>query len=285
MQTEFETAIARLENVKKVKDGFVARCPAHHDIHQSLSIKDENGKALLYCFAGCKYEDIIKMLDLRLNHENETPVISTTYDYTNEDGKLIYQVVRYMPKNFRQRRPDGNGGWIWDLKGVQPILYHLPEVLKAVNDGISIFCVEGEKDVETLRAQGIIATTISGGSSSQWLPQHVSYLYHARVAIIPDNDTPGKQYATRIANQLYGWCSSLKILALPVKVKGDVTDYLSDHDVQSLINIYDNTPEYTPIGAVTRDEFNAIKGHLIYLHSLWLKSSTNKNNKYNNYIL
>ena len=42
------------------------------------------------------------------------PVIEATYDYRDEAGRLTYQVVRYPPKDFRQRRPDGSGGWVWE---------------------------------------------------------------------------------------------------------------------------------------------------------------------------
>lgn len=266
MTTEFERALSQLDGLKKVGNGYIARCPCHHDIHQSLSISEgENGKALIFCHAGCRYEDIIARLNLKFNRPDIKPVIDQVYSYTDENGKLLYQVVRYKPKDFRQRRPDGNGGWIWNLNGIEPTLYHLPEVLQAVKDNQLIFAVEGERDVETLREHGLIATTISGGSSTSWTPRIISHLRHARLVLIPDNDTAGKQYAEQIARILYGWCDSLKMIHLPVAVKGDVSDYLKDHTINDLMQIVKNTPEYTPIGAVTRDEFNSLKGHIIYL--------------------
>src|SRR5262245_31781993 len=36
--------------------------------------------------------------------------ITTTYDYIDEAGQLLFQVCRYEPKDFRQRKPDGHGG-------------------------------------------------------------------------------------------------------------------------------------------------------------------------------
>ena len=50
-----------------------------------------------------------------------------TYQYTDETGVLLYEVLRYEPKTFRQRRPDGNGGWIWQLGDVRRVPYRLPE--------------------------------------------------------------------------------------------------------------------------------------------------------------
>jgi hypothetical protein len=35
--------------------------------------------------------------------------IVATYDYTDESGVLLFQVVRLVPKDFRQRRPNGTG--------------------------------------------------------------------------------------------------------------------------------------------------------------------------------
>ena len=60
------------------------------------------------------------------------------YPYYDSTGTLIYQVVRWnltpseqsrqdgAHKLIRQRRPDGRGGWLWNLQGVAPLLYNLP---------------------------------------------------------------------------------------------------------------------------------------------------------------
>ena len=46
---------------------------------------------------------------------------------------------------------------------------------------------------------------------------------------------------------------------------------LETHNVNELETLWDNTKEYIPIGAVTRDEFNSVKGHLIYIHGIFLE--------------
>ena len=51
---------------------------------------------------------------------NSQHKIVASYDYTDEFGTLLFQVVRLAPKTFRQRRPDGNGGWLWNLRGRHP---------------------------------------------------------------------------------------------------------------------------------------------------------------------
>jgi len=82
-----------------------------------------------------------------------------TYGYCDENGTLLFQVVRFEPKGFRQRRPDGRGGWIWNLKDTRRVPYLLPHLVKAVAAGETIYVPEGEKDVDNLRAIGFAATT------------------------------------------------------------------------------------------------------------------------------
>jgi len=133
--------------------------------------------------------------------------IVAKYDYTDEHGELLYQVVRYQPKNFRQRRPDGHGGWIWK-KGERQVLYHLPEVLEAP----IVFVTEGEKDVETLREHGFVATTNAGGANAPWLPEYTETLKGREVILIPDNDQPGWERVVVIARALLGRAARIFIL-------------------------------------------------------------------------
>ena len=150
-----DNLLNRLESVTKTSKGIMAKCPAHNDTIPSLSIKVANDdRILLNCFAGCKYENILKAIDLTprdlvphkdYNKGSKKLNIHKEYDYTDKDGKLLHQAVRFEGKSFSQRRPDGNGGWIWNLKGVKRTLYRLPEVIKNLNK-MTIIIVEGEKE-------------------------------------------------------------------------------------------------------------------------------------------
>jgi hypothetical protein len=93
--------------------------------------------------------------------------IVATYDYETARGEPLFQVVRLEPKDFRQRRPDGNGGWVWNLNGLEPVLYRLPELLEA-DPGHVVFIVEGEKDADALAALSLVATTSPMGAG-RWL--------------------------------------------------------------------------------------------------------------------
>ena len=171
---------------------WMARCPAHQDRLPSLSLRFVAGKLLVHCHAGCDQRTVIEALKARgLWLEGEAVqrrVITAAYDYTDEAGSLLYQVVRTDPKGFFQRRPDGYGGWI-NKKCERQVLYRLPELIEAP---IS-FVVEGEKDVETLRDHGFVATTNAGGAKSPWLDSYSATLRYRECILIPDNDRVGWQ--------------------------------------------------------------------------------------------
>ena len=266
---EIDIIIGKLDGVRKSGDGFVARCPAHDDQHQSLSVRrGEGDRVLLYCHAGCDFKNIIAALGITRETKVRSSEIVATYDYTDAAGNLLYQVVRFFPKDFRQRMANGE----WGLGGMKPTLYKLPRVLEGIKHDETIFIVEGEKDVEVLSSEGLFASSVSGGSSSVWSPEVIGFLCDARVAFIPDNDNAGIEYARRVASLLHGWCKSLKVLSPLGREQGyDVSDYLSDHDIQSILNMVDNAKEFFPVGAITRDEFYSLKRQLHFLHGKFSK--------------
>src|SRR5258708_1040416 len=98
---------------------------------------------------------------------SDRPIVAP-YDYLTQDGDLLFQVVRFHPKDFRQRRPDGNGGWTYSLNGVRRVPYRLPELLGADKEQC-VFVCEGEKDVERLRTLELVATTCAMGAG-KWRP-------------------------------------------------------------------------------------------------------------------
>ena len=101
------------------------------------------GSAMPQCRGGSIY-DFAKRLGIEAPAANQLTG-EALFDYRDEDSKLLYQVVRFAGKNFKQRRPHGNGEWLWKLDGVRRVPYRLPELLKSAGN---LFIVEGEKDVE-----------------------------------------------------------------------------------------------------------------------------------------
>lgn len=237
-----DRVLERLSQVSRENGGFKALCPAHNDINPSLKVDEaDNGDALLKCFAGCAAESIVQAIGLKMSDlfaaDNVRPLkpkkrVAATYDYVDENGELVHQTVRYdRPSGesgrFSQRRPDGNGGWIWSLKGIEPLLYRLPEVIAARDAGRYIFVCEGEKDADNARkALGITATCNPMGAA-KWRTSHSEALRGAHVAIIPDNDEAGRKHVELVAERLVRVAASVKIVELPgLGDKGDLSDWI-----------------------------------------------------------
>ena len=152
----------------------------------------------------------------------------------DEFGKLLYQVCRHDPKDFSQRRPDGFGGWV-NNAGARRVLYHLPEVLESP----ILFIVEGERDCETLREHGFVATTNScgaGDSAKKWRTEYTAALAGRECILIPDNDAPGRERVITIAKALIGHAA--KIVILELEGCKDVTDWFANgHSEVELIQL------------------------------------------------
>lgn len=213
---------------------FKCLCPTHEDSKESLSVTEgKNGIVLIKCFAGCDTKKVVAALGLTFADLNPAKVKSqtskrevATYDYVNEVGELLYQVVRYEPKDFKQRRPDGKGGWIWSLKGRRRVLFELPRLLQSPADQW-VHIVEGEKDANNLNGIGLIATTNAQGAS-KWEADFNQWLAGRRVCILPDNDDAGRTHAHTIAGQLLSLAKEVRVVELPgLKPKGDVSDWLA----------------------------------------------------------
>jgi hypothetical protein len=177
-----------------------------------------------------------------------------TYDYHDADGKLLFQVVRFHPKGFAQRRPDWLGGWNWSLNGVKPVLYRLPELL-ASNPEETVYVVEGEKDADRLVSLGLTATTNPQGAK-KWRKEYTDALKGRRVAIISDNDKEGREHAETVAAALNRAARSVRVVDLPnLPEKGDVSDWLNaGGTVEELARLVEQTQPWQSPTSTTLDE-------------------------------
>lgn len=166
--------------------------------------------------------------------------IVATYSYVDEFGEELFQVVRFEPKDFRQRRkpaPDDpperiKGGWVWSVKGCRQVPYRLPELVEAISGDNTVFIVEGEKKADRLWSMGIPATCNAMGAG-KWNDELLPYFKGADVVILPDNDPQatqkdgalrfhedgrpvytGRDHAALVASRLQDVASSVRILAL-----------------------------------------------------------------------
>lgn len=236
-----------LQNLSLQKNEIHALCPFHDDQKPSFYANIQTGQ--FYCHACGEKGNAItfaQKLNIPLQHVpgydpnikskkvSAKPELLKAYDYVDEEGKLLYQVCRFTPKDFRQRRPNGKGGWIYDLKNVKRVLYRLPKIMKADQ----VIIVEGEKDVDNLFAADFIATTNSGGAGI-WSNEYNQYFKDKQVILIPDNDPPGMKHMQVIEESLQGIARSIKIVPLPMSLgpKGDVSDFLRKYSSERLLHL------------------------------------------------
>ncbi len=235
-------------------------CPFHEDKAPSLRVNIE--KQTYYCdpchgggdvfrfverVRSCDFPGAMAFLIERagLSGHSDSRVVAT-YDYNDESGTLLYQVCRFSPKDFRQRRPDGAGGWTWTLGNVRRVLFGLPDL-----HGRKVaYVVEGERDVLALRTLGLVATTNAGGAG-KWRDEYSQQLKAQgieNVAIFPDNDDPGRAHSEAVAGSCHATGLRVKVVALPdLPAKGDVSDWLATgHTKGDLIALAKGTALYVP---------------------------------------
>jgi AAA domain len=259
-----EIAVA-LGKPQREGHGWRCLCPCHDDHDPSLSIVERNGKLLVTCRAGCDQAmvvDELKRRGLWMNGHASKLEIVAEYSYDDEDGRLLFQVCRLYPKTFRQRRPDGVGGWIWNTESVRRVPYRLPELIaaarKANGQAVRVYITEGEKDADRLKAKwGLLATTNPGGCG-KWHSGYDRYFSGFDVIVIPDNDDAGRAHAQTVAANLRPTAATVRILELPdLPPKGDISDWLDRNpdamqsDFEALI---ENAESFKPSNGHTKIE-------------------------------
>ncbi len=266
-----ETVLPRYGiELKKQGAELVGLCPFHNDHHPSLRV---NPAKRVWCCDPCKIGgsvidfvarkegisdgDAFKKLGgngTRQATPNTPRREVCAYDYRDENGKLLFQVVRYEPgrngktKDFEQRRPDDKGGWIYKLKDVRRVLYRLPQIKAAPE----VWIIEGEKDADNLAALGF-ATTCNSGGAGKWLASYSETLRGSAVVILPDADAPGQAHAENVAAALHDVAANVRVVAVPDGCK-DISDWLATQPdkgaaKQRLIALAKSAPEWKPKAA------------------------------------
>lgn len=300
MKFEEITDKFEIDKKSKRVDRVQAKCPCHNDKNASLTISHKGDKTFLYCHAGCETNDILESVGLKMSDlfDKQLEVedkhksafekdIEAIYKFYDENGDLAYEKIRKKGKKFLHRRYiDGETVWgmeegiytetfpgskSWSIKerpgakkayypGQEQLLYNLPNVIKGIKEGQTIFITEGEKDSDSLITRGLIATTTSIGATKgdlgkKWPSRFNSFFKGANVVLLPDNDEPGKRFMEHIAIELKNIANNIKIVELPdLSKKEDITDWLEyGNDIYDLQALVKRT-----------DEFIEFKGNIIY---------------------
>lgn len=262
----FEDILSRLEKVQRRWGYYVARCPAHEDRVNSLSLKE--GK-YIKCHAGCTYREIMDALregegalssssprprwkDGEVHEPDQSPGPNSlsrsarpadpnnfpmVYDYVDENGVLLFKVCRTWDKRFFQCHPsfDSPTGFFWGLGDVRRVPYRLPRLRRAVEAAQTVYVVEGEKDVHAVEKAGGVATCCPMGAG-KWREEFNEIFDGAYVIVVPDMDKSGKAHADDVVNQLLMWAEEIHLCA-PQSGK-DVHDHLkAGYELEDLVEM------------------------------------------------
>lgn len=170
---------------------------------------------------------------------------TATYAYVDEQGALLYERACFQRRGpdrrgrrFRERRtPDED--WATSpefLVGeVRRVPYRLPELVAGVAAGVTVFVCKGERDVETMRARGFVATT-TFAQPGTWADDEVPFFVGARVVVLPDNDDQGRNYANLLTTVLRPVATAVAVVELPGLAEGeDVSDWYDKGGSQQLL--------------------------------------------------
>lgn len=245
-----------IDLAKRGGDSMV-QCPAHDDGHASLHVRHgDKHPVIMTCHANCELDAILEFggidkSELLAERTEESSAFLTqcavvpgsvwtpergrtashVYPYVDEDGKTLFEVLRVPlangKKSFFQRTPDASqrSGFKWTTAGVRRVLYRLPEVIQAIKDGRMIWLVEGEKDVETLRSLGEIATTAPMGAG-KWDESFTEVLKGANITIVADADATGRVHARNVYAQLTEAGCLVRMVEAAGECK-DITDHIN----------------------------------------------------------
>jgi len=244
-----------LGNAKKVNGQWMASCPVsshgqgNGDKNPSLCVSEtDEGKPLFKCFSGCSQESVfnaVKDYGLLPDLPNPTdfltqikplpkpqePVLEQEWHYVDEDGVVQHIKQRYKTfdskgKTYKQYRVDENGRRHASMTGANIVPYNLPEVDFARKTGRTVFLCEGEKAADALKSLGVVATCTHNGASN--FPEDVvKHLVGLTIAIVPDNDLVGWEYARKAVAALKSVTKSIRVVDLGLEeIKEDAFEFV-----------------------------------------------------------
>ena len=239
---------------KRAPNGdYMCKCVFHNHNHPD-EYKMNVGLNGWWCNSAGEGDGLLHLakhlkIELPMYSGNHTYNAEKAFDYTDEDGNLLFQVVRLPRKRFRQRQMV-NGEIKWNVKGIRKVPYRLKELAESEKDDSTVFICEGEKDVDNLFKLELIATCNPGGAG-KWRKEYSKSLKDRNIVLFPDNDEPGRNHMETVARMSYGIAKTMKIVTLPdLKEKQDISDWLEiGNSKDNLLKLVDEIDEWEPTDA------------------------------------
>lgn len=264
------------------KDHYKALCPCHNDHNPSLDIILKDNKILMACpVCGADGKKVMQTLGLdvkelfyeqRSNKPIKKPD-SVDYMYSKTLKKSRYYVWKDKKQRYEKKFcwwHKKGGKWEKGANKEEPPLYKQSNIKQAIDNKKILYIAEGEKDVDTLTNKlGLYAVCSPHGAGhdkgkleKKWRDSFNRLFDGAEVAIIPDNDKPGKSLSAYIAVQIQPFAKSVKVLDLAkewdnLKPKSDITDIYESTAPLPNKRIADIVRDKLEALALTTDEYTA----------------------------
>jgi hypothetical protein len=130
--------------------------------------------------------------------------------------------------------------------------------------------VEGEKDCNNVVKHFKLTATTFPFGAKKWLPHYTKHFKNARIVIVPDNDTAGREHAQMVAEKLSKVAKEIRVVSLPdLPDKGDISDWIEGGGTkESLLKHVEATAlwESPPVIEHTEDEL-ALKARIEELNA------------------
>lgn len=259
-ETPIGRVLGKLEGVKRSDGGWVARCPAHGDKHQSLGIDVEEGRVLLRCHAGCEVASIVTAMGLGMADLFPGPATRKGEGKGRESVTLAELCeLKKLPIDFARTlgwkdssnghsaavempyvRRDGSvhrtrlrvalsakDRFRWG-KGEGMIAYDPDRGVKASRDGYLVI-VEGETDVATLLCSDVPAIGIPGATATHTLERHHVDALKC-LFVVRETDTAGDGFVAAILERTkeLGFEGQVYPLKMPGAAKDPSALYVRD---------------------------------------------------------
>jgi hypothetical protein len=218
-----------------------------------------DGRALLYCHAGCATEDVVKAAALSVADLFEDPVLVASPPaprsrkpqlFAVKDTAGTVQAIHVREdtasgKRMSWRRPDGTPGLNGTPAKELPLFGS--EQLTGWDASAPILLVEGEKAAIALLSAGHRALATVTGAASAPSAAVLESLRGRDVVLWPDADAPGREHMDRIAGALHGVANSVRHVAWSgAPEHGDAADYIAAGlDVAQLLGTAANVIQTT----------------------------------------
>ena len=212
----------RVDGAKQMRDGWEAICPAHNDDKPSLHLNEtDDSRALVHCFAGCKYSDIHAAADQR-GGPRELEVPSPKVTITDRSSPIqwweTYTGIPWADWESLGVASDSKSiHFTWRSSNVVKIRHHKSKEFSWAPEGLSrpylwpepeetlpseIWLTEGETDCGVLRHLGLTAFARTKGAASSAGPSLWRQMYARGVRVVyiaPAGDEAGISGAFSLA--------------------------------------------------------------------------------------